>query len=201
MLIIVIILFFIFLLFVLSMASSKSPVDDESKEKKVLGDESLTRTNKFTSPEFYTSIAGVAFRNTADDIGGFLGYVCSDPSNSYDKNAIAIYRNDNKLLGYIPKEKQKEFREWSTKENLPCVGYIKDGDEVELWGKVKILDTDKEETDLEMIKFVRWLISKYGKKFIPYGFNFKTETLPRTKNEWLDFLDEYIEEKENKLYN
>ena len=199
MLIFVILLFFFFL-YMLYIACRISPIDDETKESEV-PEERLVRTRTYKSTDFYTSIAGVAYRNTSDDIGGFLGYVCSEPSNPYDKNAIAIYRNDNKLLGYIPRDKQKEFREWSTKEDLPCVGYIKDGDEVELWGRVKVLDTDKDEADLEMIKFVRWLISKYGKKFIPFGFNFKTETLPRTKSEWLDFLDEYIEEKENELYN
>ena len=91
-----------------------------------------------SSPEYYTKIAGAQYRNDARDIGGFLGYVCSEPNNPYDKNAVAIYRNDGKLLGYIPKDETKDFREWSTKENLPCIGYIKDGDDVAIYGRVKV---------------------------------------------------------------
>lgn len=89
---------------------------------------------------YYCKIAGVQYRNSKQDIGGFVGYVRSEPDNSHDKNAIAVYRNDNKLLGYIPKDEQKSFREYSEKENLPCVGFIKSGDYVQLFGKVKIID-------------------------------------------------------------
>ena len=153
-----------------------------------------------TSPEYYTKIAGVQYRNDVQDIGGFLGYVCSEPTNPHDKNAIAIYRNDGKLIGYIPKDETKDFREWSAKENLPCVGFIKDGDDVALYGKVKVLDADADETELEIVKFVKWLVSNFGVKFIPVGFNVDTDKTLRTKKDWLAFLTEYIDEKENELY-
>ena len=153
-----------------------------------------------SSPEYYTKIAGAQYRNDARDIGGFLGYVCSEPNNPYDKNAVAIYRNDGKLLGYIPKDETKDFREWSTKENLPCIGYIKDGDDVAIYGCVKVLDTDKYETELEIVKFVKWLISNHGVNFIPAGFSVNADVMPQTEKEWLAFLGEYIEEKENELY-
>ena len=87
-----------------------------------------------TGPDYFCKIAGVQYRNDARDIGGFLGYVCSEPTNPHDKNAIAVYRNDGKLIGYIPKDEIKDFREWSAKDNLPCVGFIKDGDYVGLYG-------------------------------------------------------------------
>lgn len=153
-----------------------------------------------TNPNYLCKIAGVLHRNNVQDIGGFLGYVCSEPTNPYDKNAIAIYRNDGKHVGYIPKDETKDFREWSAKENLPCVGFIKDGDNAALYGKVKIIDTDTDETELEVIKFVKWLVSNFGVKFIPVGFKIDTDTMPRTKKDWLAFLTEYIDEKENKLY-
>ena len=153
-----------------------------------------------SGPNYFCKIAGVQYRNTMQDIGGFLGYVCSEPNNPHDKNAIAIYRNDDKLVGYIPKDEIKDFREWSAKENLPCVGFIKDGDEVPLYGKVKIIDSDKDETELEVIKFVKWLVSNLGVKFIPAGFNVSTDEMPRTKKDWLAFLTEYIDEKETELY-
>jgi hypothetical protein len=153
-----------------------------------------------TGPDYFCKIAGVQYRNDAQDIGGFLGYVRSEPDNPHDKNAIAIYRNDNKLVGYIPKDEIKNFREWSAKENLPCIGFIKDGDEVPLYGKVKIIDSDKDETELEIVKFVKWLVSNFGVKFIPAGFNVDTDKTLRTKKDWLAFLTEYIDEKENELY-
>lgn len=153
-----------------------------------------------TSPDYLCKIAGVQYRNNAQDIGGFLGYVCFEPTNPYDKNAVAIYRNDGKHVGYIPKDETKDFREWSGKDNLPCVGYIKAGDEVALYGKVKVIDTDADETELEVIKFVKWLVSNFGVKFIPVGFNADTDKTLRTKKDWLAFLTEYIDEKENELY-
>lgn len=153
-----------------------------------------------TGPDYFCKIAGVQYRNDVQDIGGFLGYIRSEPDNPHDKNAIAIYRNDNKLVGYIPKDEIKNFREWSAKENLPCIGFIKDGDEVPLYGKVKIIDSDKDETELEIVKFVKWLVSNFGVKFIPVGFNVDTDKTLRTKKDWLAFLTEYIDEKENELY-
>ena len=173
----------------------KKPADTKTPEKE------LSINVKVSSgPEYYTKIAGAQYRNDAQDIGGFLGYVCSEPNNQYDKNAIAIYRNDGKLLGYIPKDETDDFREWSEKENLPCVGYIKDGSDVAIYGRVKVLDTDKDETELEIAKFVKWLISNHGVKFIPVGFTVNSDVTPRTKKDWLAFLSDYIGEKENDLY-
>lgn len=151
-------------------------------------------------PGYLCKIAGVQYRNDAQDIGGFLGYVCSEPNNPHDKNAIAVYRSDGKLIGYIPKDEAKDFREWSTKENLPCIGFIKEGDEVPLYGKVRVIDADADETELEIVKFVKWLVSNFGVKFIPAGFTVNTDTPPQTKKAWLAFLTDYIDKKENELF-
>ena len=153
-----------------------------------------------SSSDYFCKIAGAQYRNTIQDVGGFLGYVRSEPTNPYDKNAIAIYRNDNKQVGYIPKDETKDFREWSAKENLPCIGFIKDGDEVPFYGKVKIIDSDKDETDLEVIKFVKWLVSNFGIKFIPKDFNANADKKPKSKKDWLEFLDSEIEKRESELY-
>lgn len=173
----------------------KKPVETKAPEKEV-----TVSVKVSASPDYFCKIAGVQYRNDAQDIGGFLGYVSSEPTNPHDKNAIAIYRNDGKRIGYIPKDEVKDFREWSAKENLPCVGFIKDGDEVALYGKVKIIDADPDETDLEIVKFVKWLVSNFGVKFIPVGFNVDTDKTLRTKKDWLAFLTEYIDEKENELF-
>lgn len=172
----------------------------KSAQKKTPKKEIKISVKVSTGPDYFCKIAGVQYRNDVQDIGGFLGYVCSEPTNPHDKNAIAIYRNDGKLIGYIPKDEIKDFREWSAKDNLPCVGFIKDGDDVELYGKVKVLDTDADETELEIVKFVKWLVSNFGVKFIPVGFNADTGETLRTKKDWLAFLNKYIDEKENDLY-
>lgn len=172
----------------------------KSAQKQTPKNEISVSVKVSTSPDYLCKIAGVQYRNDAQDIGGFLGYVRSEPTNPHDKNAIAIYRNDGKHVGYIPKDETKDFREWSAKENLPCVGFIKDGDEMALYGKVKVIDTDADEIELEVVKFVKWLVSNFGVKFIPAGFKIDTDTMPRTKKDWLAFLTEYIDEKENELY-
>lgn len=149
---------------------------------------------------YYTKIAGAQHHSSTQDIGGFLGYVCSEPNNPYDKNAVAIYRNDNKLLGYIAKDEIESFREWSEKENLPCIGFIKTGNEVPLFGKVKIIDTDEDEMNLIIVRYVRWMVSNFGAKFIPSGFKVDAGKELKTKMDWIDFLDGYIEKKEAELY-
>ena len=188
-----IVVYLIYLVF--AKLTKKKPVETKAPEKEI-----TVSVKVSTSPDYLCKIAGVQYRNDAQDIGGFLGYVCSEPTNPHDKNAIAIYRNNGKHIGYIPKDEIKDFREWSAKENLPCVGFIKDGDEVALYGKVKVIDTDADETELEVVKFVKWLVSNFGVKFIPVGFKVDTDTMPRTKKDWLAFLTEYIDEKENELY-
>lgn len=161
-------------------------------------------TVKITSGDgggaYSTRIAGVPYNCSDDEIGGFLGYVRSEPDNPYDKNAIAIYRNDGKILGHLPKDETREFRRWSLKEDLPCVGFIKANPEGALFGKVKIMDTDDEEAQLIVIKYVKWMISNLGVKYIPEGFNVSTDQSLKTKEQWLAVLDDYIEEKESDLY-
>lgn len=149
---------------------------------------------------YYTKIAGAKFNCTDDEVGGFLGYVRSEPDNPYDKNAIAVYRSDGKIMGHLSKDEIREFRRWSQKEDLPCVGFIKSDSETGLFGKVKIMDTDPEEAQLITVKYVKWLISTFGKKYIPVGFNVSTDKPLQTKAQWLDFLNDYIEEKEGDLY-
>ena len=58
---------------------------------------------------FYTSIAGINFRCTDDDLGPVIGYVQKDPENQYNPNAIGVYRVNGSLLGYIPDSKLEKF--------------------------------------------------------------------------------------------
>jgi hypothetical protein len=153
---------------------------------------------KCGEPSYHTKIAGVQYRCDHQDVGGFLGYIQHDPTNSHDPNAIAIYRNDGKHLGYIPKDETNVLRSWSAKAQLPCVGFIKEGDEVPLFGKVKVLDTFPEEAELEVAKYVRWMVSQFGLGFVPEGF--AMDPAPTSKKQALEIIDEYIENKEAEIY-
>lgn len=143
--------------------------------------------------EYFCKIAGASHHDNKE--GAFMGVVMSDPDNEYDKNAIAIYHNDGRLVGYIPRNEQKDFREWSTREPLPCVGFFCEGDYTDLYGKVKVIDADQRLTEIHIAKFVRWMVEKYGVKYIPNDFVIDSPDAPRTKAQWLDYLDEYIAQR------
>lgn len=143
--------------------------------------------------EYFCKIAGASHHD--NEAGAFIGIVMSDPDNEYDKNAIAIYHNDGRLVGYIPRNEQKDFREWSTREPLPCVGFFCEGDYTDLYGKVKVIDADQRLTEIHIAKFVRWMVEKYGVKYIPNDFVVDSPDAPRTKAQWLDYLDEYIAQR------
>ena len=167
---------------------SEDDDEDEDDEDWDIEDEDISDTT------FCTSIAGVTYHNEASDKGGFLGYVSSDPDNTYDPHAIAIYTREGRLVGYLPKNSTASFRQWSQKEHLPCIGYIAKGDY--LFGRIKVVDADKETTKLEFAKEVAWLINRYGVKYVPDGFTINSPTPPRTANKWLDILYTYIDNRE-----
>lgn len=54
---------------------------------------------------------GTQYRNdiTIEDVGWFNGFAFCELTNQYDNKAIAIYREDGKVLGYIPKGELKLF--------------------------------------------------------------------------------------------
>lgn len=145
--------------------------------------------------EYFCSIAGVSHHNDEDNIGGFIGYCMADPTNRLDKNAIGIYESGGRLVGYIPKDEQKNFRAWSKRNPLPCIGFIEVFDD-RLRGKVKVIDACPELTELHMFKFIRWLILNHGKGFIPSSIEIHKNVVLITEDQWLDFIEECIAESE-----
>lgn len=142
---------------------------------------------------YYTRIAGAQYNTSYADVGGFIGYVRSEPDNKHDPNAIGIYRNDHKLMGHIAKVELEDFRAWSGKENLPCVGYITRGTQVERYGKVKIIDTHKSLSIVEMVRFVAWMVNKFGVDYIPKGLVVNTSKELRTEAQWLEALYKFVD--------
>jgi hypothetical protein len=117
---------------------------------------------------FLTYIAGINHHCSASDIGGFTGVVAPEPTNQYDKNAVAIYRSDSKLLGYISKSELSEYHEWSRGKPFTCVGYITGGNNAPLKGRVKIIKPYNEQfVKKETDEYIQWMVNKFEKNFLP----------------------------------
>lgn len=131
-------------------------------------------------------IAGISFRCTEADEGGFMGGVRLEPDNDHDPNAIAVYTNEGKHVGYVPKDKQAEVRAAMNGDDAaPCVGYIgtfggrkkKNG----VYGKIKIINTeDKNLMNIEAITFVAHVMNDEDEYAIPKEF----ASEPVTGEEW-----------------
>lgn len=123
-------------------------------------------------PELRTYIAGVNYRCGPKDIGGFIGKAIPENDNPHDKNAVAIYRYDGKHLGYLPKDDAKTFRKWYRSKSAPCVGYITNGYDNMLKGRVKALDPENPEyAEADIKSYIRWMIDNLGPEYCPPEFN------------------------------
>ena len=61
---------------------------------------------------FYTSVAGINYRCTPEDVGPILGYVEQDKNNSYNPKAVGVYKLNGDLLGYISEKNLDDFYEF-----------------------------------------------------------------------------------------
>ena len=86
-------------------------------------------------------ITGLRYHCTVHDCGKIVGIVKPEPSNLRDPRAKAVYRNDGKLLGYIPRT-QLDWYEDFNEENVPCpfVGEIElDRSSARLIAEIKVI--------------------------------------------------------------
>lgn len=143
---------------------------------------------------FKTKLAGAQYHCDDDDIGGFLGYIAPEPDNEYDKNAIAVYRNNGKHVGYIPREDIASLKRWASQPSLPCIGYIFDGDIVEYWGRITIVDADPQQTELELVKIAYDMVVRDGADILPEEFRVEGDEQPTSRKEWLEVLEDRIKE-------
>ena len=85
-------------------------------------------------------IIGLRYHCTEHDCGTIVGVVRPEPTNEHDPRAQAVYRNDGKLLGYIPRT-QLDWYEDFNERNVPCpfVGEIElDGND-SLIAEIKVI--------------------------------------------------------------
>lgn len=72
-------------------------------------------------------IAGLSFYVDMDNYTNYSiegGYLKPEPENIHDPNAIAIYHDSGKHIGYIAKECILEVKEFTDGETAPCLIYI-----------------------------------------------------------------------------
>ena len=97
-------------------------------------------------------ITGLRYHCTVHDCGKIVGVVKPEPSNVHDPRAQAVYRNDGKLLGYMPRT-QLDWYEDFNEENVPCpfVGEIELDSRGWLIAEIKvILPSSKEYVEDEI---------------------------------------------------
>ena len=143
--------------------------------------------------EYSCAIAGVKYRNNSEF--GFIGYAKPDPSNEYDKRAIGIYRLDGTLIGYLPKDEQTDYRAWSNRNILPCVGIVYEGYNGDLRGRVKIIDADRPTTEVHIIKFVIWIVKNHGRGYIPREYKQYSSFRGYTDDAWIEHLMDVCDER------
>ena len=148
------------------------------------------------SEDYSTYIAGINYRCDAGDIGGFIGTVKPDLGNKYDKNALAVYRGDGKHLGYIPKGETRHIRKWGDGVVI-CVGYVKEGDDAPLYGRVKVYSLLDNGAMIEIARYIKWLINNHGVEYAPRELN--TSGIGADIDAWHAMLDNIIAENESAL--
>lgn len=105
---------------------------------------------------FYTSVAGINFRCTPDDVGSVIGYVERDLNNQYDPRAVGVYRVNGSLLGFVAAKDLDEFYEFKGEgfDKMVFSGNIKSvtryGKEFYV-GNIAIIRSDNEEELTELV--------------------------------------------------
>ena len=97
-------------------------------------------------------ITGLRYHCTVHDCGKIVGIIRPEPSNVHDPRAQAVYRNDGKLLGYIPRT-QLDWYEDFNEQNVPCpfVGEIEVDGRGWLIAEIKvIIPTSREYVKIEI---------------------------------------------------
>lgn len=148
------------------------------------------------SEEYSTYIAGINYRCDSGDIGGFIGTIKPDRGNKYDKNALAIYRGDGKHLGYIPKNETRHIRRWGVGVAI-CVGYVKEGDDAPLYGRVKIYSRLDNGAMIEIARYIKWLIDNHGVEYAPKELN--ASGMGPDIDAWHAMLDDIIAQNESAM--
>lgn len=126
------------------------------------------------------SFVGTQYREdvTVEDIGWFNGFAFCEVTNATDKHAIAIYREDGKQLGYIPKG---EIELWHYIFDRGCVvhvyGALSYNPESGKWMGIVAVESDKDALEEDFCRYDNPNITFYETNNDLRGF------IERTRNE------------------
>lgn len=114
----IIIVFLIFLGYIVGTFQNSKNVDNKSDIKKNPKQSVKTENDLlYKKREIKSfSIKGTHFQKNvnSNDSGSFVGYVTNE-NNKHDKFAVAIYNNENKKIGFVPKGNQRlneSLKQW-----------------------------------------------------------------------------------------
>lgn len=119
--------------------TNSSDVDEEEIDLSFLDNIDYSDDLEVNTETF--DITGLRYHCTVHDCGKIVGIVKPEPSNVHDPRAQAVYRNDGKLLGYIPRT-QLDWYEDFNEQNVPCpfVGEIElDRSTARLVAEIKVI--------------------------------------------------------------
>jgi hypothetical protein len=95
--------------------------DSEPKEKRV-----YSEIRKYERERLFYKLKGVAFENRTDAYdeveSGVIVHVRFDNNNKFDKNAIGVYTESGKLLGYIERDQRRLIK--TLRDNPNNLGYV-----------------------------------------------------------------------------
>lgn len=168
---IVLIILGLIILFALVPSKSDKSGNTEKRENRPIKSppsiRMLNREGDVREDEWHTYIAGLPYRASKYDIGGFMGWVEPDYGNSHDRNAMGVYNSFGKLLGYIPARELLDYRVWCDAKPQPCVGFIF-VEEGQMRGRVKILrPCNQEFLKEEFSRYLQWVENNYGIEYLP----------------------------------
>ena len=129
-------------------------------------------------------ISGLSFYVDFDNYTEYSiegGYLKAEPNNEHDPNAIAIFHDSGKHIGYVSKECILEVKKFTDGENAPCLIYIapfidKEG-EKGLKGVVRIFRYQTEQPNL-CFQPSNNFVSYFQKRLLKPSLQTREKSLP-----------------------
>lgn len=160
-------IFFAIVAVIVAIAKATNPHENANNNESTIIDVIMLNTEpEYNDYKFNTFISGVTHHAKKDDVGPFIGIVAPEPTNQYDKKAMAIYNIEGRLLGYIGKQDLNSYREWSDCKPCHCVGYIQNDDDTYNGRINAIRPYNMDFVKEEIGSYLRWYKNKYGSENI-----------------------------------
>lgn len=143
------------------------------------------KTGDFSKDTLTTKLVGVNFHAQKYNAGGFFaGYMKPEPDNPADPNAIAVYRNNGEIVGYIAKFQLPMVEEFAQGKQLPAIISIwpwkLDGTNSVLDGEVTLIrffegETQEERADF-CLKLYNFLCGEFKHHLVEFSNKIKAAT-------------------------